>query len=231
MNKFFIFVSALLTAQATFAGDITGTVHAEPKAGADENQSATRAAYASRKFRFVERVDYAAMRDFVVYLEGKVGTNTIPTNTIKITTTRVAQNGAAFTPHILPLMAGTTVEWPNQDDIFHNVFSDSDAKKFDLELYKGNPPEKRVTFSRAGKVDVYCSIHANMHCIVLVMENPFFAMTDANGNYTISNVPPGTYKLKAWHERLPADERAIVVPTNGVIKADFTLTIKNLPKY
>ena len=78
---------------------------------------------------------------------------------------------------------------------------------------------------------MYCSIHANMHCIVLVMENPFFAMTDANGNYTISNVPPGTYKLKAWHERLPADEREIVVPTNGVIKADFTLTIKNLPKY
>ena len=63
------------------------------------------------------------------------------------------------------------------------------------------------------------------------MENPFFAMTDANGNFTISNVPPGTYKLKAWHERLPADEREIVVPTNGVIKADFTLTIKNLPKY
>ncbi|MEI7809422.1 MAG: carboxypeptidase regulatory-like domain-containing protein, partial [Verrucomicrobiota bacterium] len=157
--------------------------------------------------------------------------NAIPTNTIKITTTRVAQTGAVFTPHILPLMAGTTVEWPNQDNIFHNVFSDSDAKKFDLELYKGNPPEKRVTFSRAGKVDVYCSIHANMHCIVLVMENPFFAMTDANGNYTISNVPPGTYKLKAWHERLPADEREIVVPTNGVIKADFTLTIKNLPKY
>ena len=231
MNRIFLLISALCAAQLNFAGDITGTVHAEPKAGADENQSATRAAYASRKFKFVERVDYAAMRDFVVYLEGKIGTNATPTNVVKITTTRVAQNGAVFTPHILPVVAGTIVEWPNQDDIFHNVFSDSDAKKFDLELYKGNPPEKRVTFSRAGKVDVYCSIHANMHCIVLVMENPYFAMTDANGNYTLANVPPGTYKLKAWHERLPADERAIVVPTNGVIKADFTLTIKNLPKY
>ena len=231
MNRIFLLVSVLCAAQFTFAGDIAGTVHAEPKAGADENQSATRAAYASRKFKFVERVDYAAMRDFVVYLEGKIGTNATPTNVVKITTTRVAQNGAVFTPHILPVVAGTIVEWPNQDDIFHNVFSDSDAKKFDLELYKGNPPEKRVTFSRAGKVDVYCSIHANMHCIVLVMENPYFAMTDANGNYTLANVPPGTYKLKAWHERLPADERAIVVPTNGVIKADFTLTIKNLPKY
>ncbi|MEI8290778.1 MAG: carboxypeptidase regulatory-like domain-containing protein [Verrucomicrobiota bacterium] len=231
MNRIFLLISALCAAQFTFAGDITGTVHAEPKAGADENQSATRAAYASRKFKFVERVDYAAMRDFVVYLEGKVGTNATPTNVVKITTTRVAQNGAVFTPHILPVVAGTIVEWPNQDDIFHNVFSDSDAKKFDLELYKGNPPEKRVTFNHAGKVDVYCSIHANMHCVVLVMENPYFSMTDAGGFYTISNVPAGTYKLKAWHERLPADEQEIVVSTNGVTKANFTLTIKNLPKY
>jgi hypothetical protein len=68
-----------------------------------------------------------------------------------------------------------------------------------------------------------------MHCIVLVLDNPYFATTDADGNYSIPNVPPGTYKLKAWHDRLPPDEREIVVPTNGVVKADFTLTIKNLP--
>ena len=231
MKKYFTIALALVTAQTVFAGDITGTVRAEPKAGADLNPLATRAAYASRKFKYVERVDYAAMRDFVVYLEGKIGTNAAPTNVVVVTTTRVAQQGAVFTPHILPVLAGTQVEWPNHDEIFHNVFSISDAKPFDLELYKGNPPEKRVVFDKAGKVDVYCSIHANMHCVVLVMENPYFAMTDADGNYTISNVPPGTYKLKAWHERLPADEREIVVPTNGVMKADFVLTIKNLPKY
>jgi hypothetical protein len=88
-----------------------------------------------------------------------------------------------------------------------------------------------VIFDKAGKVDVYCSIHANMHCVVLVMENPYFAMTDADGHYSISNVPPGTYKLKAWHERLPADEQEITVPASGVTNVNFTLTIKNLPKY
>jgi hypothetical protein len=150
---------------------------------------------------------------------------------VSVTTSRIAQKGAVFTPHILPIVAGTTVEWPNNDDIFHNVFSISDAKQFDLDLYKGNPPEKRVTFDKPGKVDVYCSIHANMHCIVLVMENPYFAMTDSEGKYTITNVPPGTYKLKAWHERLPPEERQIIVPTNGTAHADFVLTIKNLPKY
>ncbi len=231
INKYSILCLALLAVSSLFAGDITGTVRAEPKAGADENQSAARAAYASRKFKYVERVDYAAMRDFVVYLEGKIGTNAVPTNIVKVTTSRVAQQGAVFTPHILPVLTGTQVEWPNNDEIFHNVFSISDAKNFDLDLYKGNPPEKRVLFDKTGKVDVYCSIHANMHCVVLVMENPYFAMTDTDGNYTLTNVPPGTYKLKAWHERLPADEKEIVVQPNGVVRADFLLTIKNLPKY
>ena len=231
MKKHLTMLIAALAAQTVFAGDITGTVRAEPKAGADQNQTATRAAYASRKFKFIEKVDYATMRDFVVGIEGVVGTNAAPTNVVRVTTSRVAQQGAVITPHILPVLAGTTVEWPNNDDIYHNVFSISDAKSFDLDLYKGNPPQKRVLFDKAGKVDVYCSIHANMHCVVLVMENPYFTMTDAAGRFTITNVPPGTYKLKAWHERLPADEREIVVPASGVVNADFVLTIKNLPKY
>jgi plastocyanin len=210
-------------------GDIIGTVHAEPKAGTEAAPAAD-GAYASLQYKFVQRVDYAAMHDFVVYIDGLSVTNSTPvTNTTTVTTTRIAQHRAEFFPHVLPIMAGTQVEWPNNDEIYHNVFSDSDAKQFDLGLYKGNPPDKRVTFDHPGKVDVFCSIHANMHCIVLVMSNPYFATTDATGHYVITNVPPGTYKLKAWHERLPADEQEITVPTNGQVRADFTLTIKNLP--
>jgi plastocyanin len=231
MKRFILPIISLAAAAKIFAGDITGTVRAEPKAGTEQSPAASTAAYASRKLKFAEKVDYSSMRDFVVFLEGKVGTNAPPTNVVEVTTTRVTQKGAVFTPHVLPVVAGTTVEWPNHDDIFHNVFSDSDAKPFDLGLYKGNPPEKRVKFDKPGKVDVYCSIHANMHCIVLVVENPYFAVTDADGNYSITNVPPGTYKLKAWHERMPADEQEIVVPTNGAVRADFVLSIKNLPKY
>jgi plastocyanin len=220
-----------LAGAAATAGTIVGNVRAEGKADAD-NDSAAGGAYANRKYKFVEKVDYTAMHDFVVYIEGITATNSAPsTNLTQVATTRIAQHGAIFSPHVLPVMVGTTVEWPNDDEIYHNVFSMSDAKQFDLGLYKGNPPDKRVTFDKPGRVDVFCSIHTDMHCIVLVLENPYFASTDENGNYTIPDVPPGTYKLKAWQERLPADEKEIVVPTNGEVRADFTLGIKNLPQY
>jgi plastocyanin len=229
MKLFFAAGLLVLTCSVVSAGTIVGNVRAEGKAGADNGESG--GAYASRKYKFVEKMDYSAMHDFVVFVEGPAGTNSAPTKPASVSTRRVAQRGAAFSPHVLPVMVGTTVEWPNYDDIYHNVFSMSDAKQFDLNLYKGNPPEKRVLFDKPGRVDVFCSIHASMNCIVLVLENPYFSATDENGNYKISNVPPGTYKVKAWHERLPAVEREIIVPTNGVVKLDLVLGIKNLPKY
>ncbi len=229
--KCFLFAIILVIAcTASRAGTIAGNVRAEGKAGLAD--SAANGAYASRKYKFVERVDYSALHDFVVYIEGRVdSTDLLSTNVVQVATRKVAQQGAVFLPHVLPIMAGTTIEWPNYDDIYHNVFSMSDAKQFDLGLYKGNPPNKRVTFDKPGRVDVFCSIHENMHCIILVLENPYFASVDKNGDYQISNVPAGTYKLKAWHERLPADEREITVPTNGEVKVDFVLGIKNLPQY
>jgi plastocyanin len=231
---FIIALTAALCAPSAPAGSIRGSVKAEGKTEAAGGEAGGK--YDSRKYKFVERVDYSQLKNFVVYIEGPV-TNTVAATTTttnalaRVDTKRVKQERANFTPAVLPIIAGTTVEWPNNDDIFHNVFSMSDAKQFDLELYKGNPPEKRVKFDRAGRVDVFCSIHANMHCIVLVLENPFFAVADESGNYVITDVPPGTYKLKAWHERLPALTQEIIVPVEGEVVMNFTLGVKNLPKY
>ncbi len=231
----FMIIAVFACGIPAFAGTIAGNVHAQGKAGVDNGDNASDGAYASRKYKFVPKVDYSGMHDFVVYIEGPMGATGVSsaptTNVVSVETRRIAQHGAIFLPHVLPVVVGTTVEWPNDDNIYHNVFSMSDAKQFDLGLYKGAPPDKRVTFDKPGRVDVFCSIHENMHCIILVLENPYFASTDENGDYKISNVPPDTYKLKAWHERLPADEQTVVVPTNGEAKADFTLTIKNLPQY
>jgi plastocyanin len=232
MNRFVhLILVASLAATSAGAGNITGRVHAEGKAGAA--QDAQCGLYDSKALKFAEKVDYDSMRDFVVYIEGPVGTNrpAAPEKALQVVTTRkISQKKATFSPHVLPVLVGTTVEWPNYDDIFHNVFSCSDAKQFDLGFYK-DPVIKSVTFDKPGRVDVFCSIHASMNCIILVLENPYFAATDGKGAYTIANVPAGTYKLKAWHERLPSQVLEITVPDTGEVREDFTLGIVNLPQY
>lgn len=220
----------LIAATTSQAGDIVGLVKAEGKAGTEADR--VDGQYASRKFKFVERVNYQAMHDFVVFIDGPVaGATNANAKAVQITTSReVTQQSARFTPHVLPIMVGTTVEWPNDDNIFHNVFSYSNAKQFDLGLYKGGEV-KKVVFDQPGEVDVFCSIHTAMSCVVLVLENPYFASTDSHGRYVIKNVPAGTYKLKAWHERMPPQMTTVNVPKEGQVTVDFTLGIRGLPQY
>ena len=219
---------AIFCALSLQAGTITGTVRAEGKAGADADALCGK--YDSREFKFIERINYAEMRDFLVFIEGPVGDKvTPPDKPVQVRTERITQKGATFVPHVLPVVVGTTVEWPNHDEIFHNVFSFSEPCPFDLGLYKGTDA-KPVTFAKPGRVDVFCSIHSRMGCIVMVLENPFFATTDNKGRYTIQNVPAGKYKLKAWHERLPTQSEEVTVEESGEIRIDFVLGIKGLPK-
>jgi plastocyanin len=207
------------------AGTISGVVRAHGKQGAEGEAGGGN--YSSKALKSAERIDYEDMRDFVVYIKGPVaGAKVVrPLEAIH-------QKNATFIPHVLPIMVGTTVEFPNDDNIFHNVFSKSEAAPFDLELYKKGDPPHQVTFTNLGEVDVFCSIHARMSCIILVLENPCFAVTDSRGRYTITNVPPGTYTLVAWQERLPQDSQVITVPAEGDRPGvNFTLGPKNLPKY
>ena len=229
--SFLFAISFAASPASTRAGNIIGTVHAEGKPGTQDAACGPNN-YDSHALKFAARVDYTAMRDFVVYIEGPVGTNkvAVPDKPLTVDTRReVNQKHATFDPHVLPIVVGTTVAWPNNDDIYHNVFSYSEAKPFDLDLYM-KPTVKSVTFDKPGRVDVFCSIHSTMSCVVLVLENPYFATADSRGAYIIRNVPPGTYKLKAWHERLPAKVQQIVVPEKGNVRADFTLGITGLPK-
>ena len=220
-----IIILAFAAACSVSAGTIIGTVQAEGKP--DAGGAGKGGKYDSRKFKFVEKIDYSELKDFVVYIDQPVtNAQAAPAKTVQV----VTQRDAIFRPHVLPVMAGTTVEWPNKDDIFHNVFSMSESNPFDLGLYK-DPEVKKVKFEQAGRVDVFCSIHSQMNCIVLVLQNPFFAATEKSGSFKIENVPPGTYKLKAWHERLPPEVKEVTVPKTGEVEVDFTLGVKGLPKY
>ncbi len=222
---FVISLCYLLCVGTLSAGTIRGRVRAQARPEVKEDIESGK--YESRKYKFIERIDYDELKDFVVYIDQRgLGIDQPRERTLKV----IIQKDGTFRPHVLPVLIGTTVEWPNNDDIYHNVFSMSEPKPFDLGIYKSKET-KRVTFDKPGRVDVFCSIHTKMNCIVLVLENPFFASTDKNGNFAITNVPAGTYRLRAWHERLPTQVKDITVSDTGETTIEFVLGVTGLPKY
>ena len=132
------------------------------------------------------------------------------------------QRNEAFAPHVLAITTGTTVDFPNTDKFYHNVFSLSKTKPFDLGRYSaGN--SRQVRFDRPGIVRVFCEIHSHMNAFILVFSHPFFTMTDVEGRYRMENVPPGTYGVIAWNEGTSSEARPITVPDGGIADLDFTL--------
>lgn len=111
------------------------------------------------------------------------------------------QHGGVFAPHVLPVLAGSTVDFPNDDPFYHNVFSLSRAREFDLGRFPRGE-SKRVTFPKPGVVQVFCHIHADMSAYIIVLDNPWFVVPGADGRFSLENVPPGDYRLITWHERI-----------------------------
>ena len=131
------------------------------------------------------------------------------------------QHNEVFVPHVLPIVVGTTVRFLNSDEVYHNVFSYSEAKSFDLGRY-AQGKYRSITFNKPGIVTVYCDIHTSMNAFILVLQNPYFATTDESGAYVIKNVPEGSYTLKAWYGRWPEKSKTIKVIDGEVTKVDFT---------
>jgi len=132
--------------------------------------------------------------------------------------------GKMLLPHVLAIPAGSTVSFPNDDPISHNLFSLSSANPFDLGLYrKGAGKSQR--FDTPGIVNVYCNVHPNMSAVILVLDTPYYAFADASGNYSIANVPPGRYRLVAWNEQGGETETPIDVTSSGAVGGQIALTI------
>ena len=127
---------------------------------------------------------------------------------------RIDQRSERFVPHVLAIVAGTTVDFPNSDLTYHNVFSLSRAKTFDLGRYAVGR-SKSVRFDRPGIVRVFCEIHSHMSAFILVFAHRYFAVTDADGAYRIDNVPPGDYNVFVWNESMPLESRRVTVPDSG----------------
>lgn len=140
----------------------------------------------------------------------------------------IVQKDKHFSPHILPVVAGQKVRFPNYDKIYHNVFSISPIKSFDLGQYKSSEPPKLVTFEKSGLVPVYCNIHPEMLTYVVVLENTAYALTDKDGAFQINDVPAGNYTINAWLPKAKRVSQEIQIQPRQ--KIEVHLELKELLK-
>lgn len=136
----------------------------------------------------------------------------------------MAQKDETFLPHVLPILKGSTVEFPNQDDIFHNVFSLSRPKTFDLPKYPSGE-SRSVTFPKAGVVNVFCHIHSDMNAVILVLDNPFFVTPGEDGRFSLAGLPAGEYTLVAWHERIKPVRHKIRITAGQTTSVRFDIPL------
>lgn len=150
----------------------------------------------------------------------------VPTNPASARTTaartEIAMKERTFTPRVRVVSPGSRVEFPNQDPFQHNIFSTTPGAVFDLGLYRSGH-SKDAQFRRAGAFPVYCNIHPRMTAFVVVVPTPWHAMPDADGRFTIQNVPAGSYTLHVWHERAEELTRPLQLGAAGAANTDATL--------
>lgn len=165
----------------------------------------------------LEGVRLSDLGQTVVYLAGEAAESAAPAKRATI-----RQRNAYFSPDFMAIAVGQSIDMPNDDAIFHNVFSFSKPNDFDLGLYPAGE-SRRVTFSHPGVVKIYCSIHESMSGTIFVSPSPFFAIAKASGDFEINGVPAGHHSLRVWNERLPEAVRAITLAPGERQRVDITL--------
>jgi plastocyanin len=144
-------------------------------------------------------------------------------------TRQMHQLNLSFTPGVMVVTTGTTIEFPNDDKVFHNVFSVSSAARFDLGLYKSGI-SKSVTFKKPGVIDVYCNIHPQMAAKIKVLDTSYYALTGADGSFRIKGVPAGTYPVVAWQAKGDEYRGEVTVAAGGTAQLSISLVETRAPK-
>lgn len=154
----------------------------------------------------------------VVYLEGNFShvPNAGTTNSLQM-----PQKGFQFARGVLPVRKGSYVEFPNQDEDYHNVFSYSKTKRFDLGRYRKDEKPAAVLFDNPGLVKLYCEIHEHMRANILVLDTPYFVSTTPAGAFKLEGLPPGSYVLKAWVDEKDVRELPVVLKAGETLKLEF----------
>ena len=195
---------------AARAGTVEGTVHLDALPPVQPG-----AAYRGRTRSPILPRDAARA---VVWLEPANGAYPAVTAAAPV---QIAQEGYQFRPGITAVQVGTAARFPNRDEEFHSVFSYSQAKRFDLGRYRKDEETPAIGFDQPGVVKIYCEIHKHMRSIVVVVESPWFVVTDENGTFRLDDIPAGDYRVKAW---LPTDrtvEDRLQVPDGPPVRIDL----------
>jgi plastocyanin len=164
----------------------------------------------------------STVSDVVLFIRDLPGPKTLP-----VTRTKIVQQDESFEPRVVAITRGSTVEFPNADPFFHNVFSLSSGSMFDLGRYKRGDSRSRV-FTHTGLVKVYCHVHSQMSASILVLENTYFTRPRADGSFDLPDVPPGSYRLSAWQERLGEKQVSVQVQPGQTTHVEISLPLDPL---
>jgi plastocyanin len=160
------------------------------------------------------------LSDVVVYLEPDPGLSA-PARPSR-SHAELSQSGMRFVPRVLPILAGEAVDFPNRDPFYHNVFSYSSTKRFDLGRY-AQGGTSTVTFPEPGEVRVFCDIHSDMNAVILVLANRFFTQPDSMGRFEIAKVPSGRHRLTIWHPDVTGKTIEVTVPSESAAALEISL--------
>jgi len=225
MLRVAIFVAACLTllvalprAQAPDTGSITGMVTVTTRI---KGQALPSTAYPTRAVGRGAHPAGPEIRNVVVYLKDPASRSELPVKKAEL-----LQEHESFVPHVLAVTKGTTIEFPNGDPIYHNVFSLSGAGTFDLGRYPQRQSRSQK-MAKAGIVKVFCHIHSQMSATILVFDHPYFTIPQDTGSFELPNVPPGAYTIVGWHERVGERTATVRVERGRAATVNLSLPVED----
>jgi plastocyanin len=177
------------------------------------------AAYGSRRVTQPVARTGSELANVIVFIQDPPRVSPLPAGRA-----RIVQENESFVPRVVAVTRGSTVDFPNGDPFFHDVFSLSRSGTFDLGSYPRGQT-KSHQFRQAGLVKVYCHIHSHMSASIMVFDHTFFAIPKADGSFTIDDVPTGTYKVSAWHERIGENSQPVKIAAGRASDLQFVLPI------